>query len=71
MFLLVTRLRGRRQDGKLSKCVVCLCITESHIKVEIQNINTFFSFQTVYSSKFQITAETNLPQALTCSLAQL
>ena len=31
---------------------------------------TDFSFQTVYSRKFQISAETNLPQALTCLLAQ-
>ena len=28
-------------------------------------------FKTVYSRKFQITAETNLPQALTCRLVQL
>ena len=32
---------------------------------------TFFSFQTVYSCKFQITVEKHLPQALTCRLAQL
>ena len=32
---------------------------------------TFFSFQTVYSCKFQITVEKNLPQALTYRLSQL
>ena len=32
---------------------------------------TFFSFQTVRSRKFQITVEKNLPQVLTCRLAQL
>ena len=29
------------------------------------------TFQTVYCRKFQITVEENLPQALTCRLAQL
>ena len=41
MFLLVTRPPGRRQDGKLSKRVVCLCLAKSHIKVEIQNMNNY------------------------------
>ena len=43
MFLLVTRPPGRRQDGQLSKRVVCLCLTKSHIKVEIQNMNSSIS----------------------------
>ena len=40
MFLLVTRPPGRRiQDGEISKRVVCLCLTKSHIKVGIRNMN--------------------------------
>ena len=39
MFLLVTRPPGRIQDGEISKRVVCLCLTKSHIKVEIRNMN--------------------------------
>ena len=39
MFLLVNRPPGRRQCGKLSKRIVCLCLTKSHIKLEIQNMN--------------------------------
>ena len=40
MFLLVTRPPGRRiQDGEISKRIVCLCLTKSHRKVGIRNMN--------------------------------
>ena len=39
MFLLVTRPPGGIQDGEISKRVVCLCLTKSHIEVEIRNMN--------------------------------
>ena len=43
MFLLVTRPPGGIQDGEISKRVVCLCLTKSHIKVEIRNTNVIIT----------------------------
>ena len=45
---------------------------EDLISSQLQSEEEFTdSFQAVYSHKFQITEEKNLPQALTCRLAQL